>query len=428
MPRSLFVIAATGAGHREHTPSTAGDAPSPELPAEDPTMRDLPRTALGLATALALVVGASGARADTYTEALAFAAQLEREGHLDDAARVLESAVPIYRQDPALLLAIASIHLRAGRYGLSARFYRAALALTAGQHPEARLGLATTLAEEGRCEEALPLFTSLAEDRPDIAAARAGVARCTLAPAWRITPHLSLTGAVFPAHPVKGYAGGVTPGVSFAHASGFFFDATYRYTRFEPAASAGIAPWDQHEAYATLGFSRPLGGIALHYAFVYDGSGALGASHHVGFTARVSPYGDIELRGSASFYDDMTVLRAEPSWRIPIAGGFSIRPGGAVEWASGEVRGTGMLTLSLDRALGSLWAGGKYGVEIRPVYFSVPVVYDIPENIAYGAWAGAALNVNPDLRIYVSYAMDRLTWSTGADSAHTLTVGGSWSF
>jgi tetratricopeptide (TPR) repeat protein len=391
-------------------------------------MRDIPCTALVLAASLALLAGATPARADTYTEALALAAELERDGHLDDAARVLESAVPIYRQDPALLLEIASIHRRAGRYELAERFYRAALAQSLGQHPDARLGLATTLADEGRCAEALPLFEALAEERPDIAAARAGVLRCTPAPAWRITPHLALTGALFPDHPVKAYAGGVTPGMTFAHESGFFFDATYRYTRFEPATGASVGPWDQHEAYATLGFSRPIAGIALHYAFVYDGSGALGASHHAGFTGRVSPYGDIELTASASFYGDMTVLRAEPSWRIPIAGGFSVRPGGAVEWASGVVRGTGMLTLSLDRSLGSLWAGGKYGVEIRPVYFNVPVVYDIPENIAYGAWAGAALNVNPDVRIYVSYAMDRLTWSTGASNAHALTVGGSWSF
>ena len=205
----------------------------------------------------------------------------------------------------------------------------------------------------------------------------------------------------------------MTPGLSFAHESGFFFEGTYRYTRFEPAAGAGIGPWDQHEAYATLGFSRPLAGVALHYAFVHDGSGALGASHHVGFTARVSPFGDVELRGSASFYDDMTVLRAEPSWRIPIAGGFSVRPGAAVAWASGAVRGTAMLTLSLDRSLGSLWAGGKYGVETRPVYFAVPVVYDIPESIAYGAWAGwrgECQSRSPHLRIVRDGQADEQPW------------------
>ncbi len=389
----------------------------------------LPRIALGLAAGLVAIASGAPARADAYAEAMAFAVELEHEGHPDDAARVLESAVPLYPQDLAILLEIARVHARAGRLGLAERFYRAALALSPTA-VDPRAGLAWTLAEEGRCREALPLYQALAEERPDLDAARAGVARCTPAPAWRITPRLSLTGAAYPDHPVKALAGGVTPGISFAHASGFFFEATYRYTRFMPASGAGIAAWDQHEAYATLGFSRPLAGIALHYAFVYDGSGALGASHHVGFTGRVSPFGDLELRGSASFYTDMTVLRAEPSWRIPIAGGFSVRPGGAVEWASatGEVHGAGMITLSLDRALGSLWAGGKYGVEIRPVYFNVPVVYDIPENIAWGAWAGGALNVNPDLRIYLSYAMDRLTWSLGASNAHTLTVGGSWSF
>src|SRR6202044_1647390 len=114
MPRSLFVIAAAGAGHSSaHRRQPATSRLSPIRAAcRTPIMRDIPRTTLVLAASAALLACASPARADTYTEALAFASELERDGHLDDAARVLESAVPIYRQDPELLLAIASIHRR----------------------------------------------------------------------------------------------------------------------------------------------------------------------------------------------------------------------------------------------------------------------------------------------------------------------------
>jgi hypothetical protein len=120
----------------------------------------------------------------------------------------------------------------------------------------------------------------------------------------------------------------------------------------------------------------------------------------------------------------MTVVRVAPSWRIPIALGFSIEPALGVADAGGEALATGILTLSFEHRLFSLWAGGKYGDEVRPVYLSLPIVYATTERIPYGAWGGASVNVSNGVRIHLAYSMDRLNQPDGTGSdAHTLSLG-----
>jgi hypothetical protein len=296
---------------------------------------------------------------------------------------------------------------------------------------DARLGLGLVLESSARCDEARPILEGLARELPDLAPARDALLRCTPVPvpSSTITPSVVLSGTLYQDHPTKWLAGGVSGGLLFTHRSGFFLGGTYRYTHFAPASGTTLSSWDQHEGYASIGYSAPLGGIGFHYAAVYDGGGVFGMTHHVGISTRWSPFGDIEVKGSVSFYSDMFVLRAEPSWRIPIAGGLSIRPGVGLADAGGTFLPTGMATLALDRSRFSLWAGGKYGDELRPVYFSVPVVYDIQERIPYGAWGGASVNVSDEVRIHVSYAMDRLKQQDGTEStAHTLSVGAAATF
>jgi tetratricopeptide (TPR) repeat protein len=392
-------------------------------------MRDAHSLVLRLVASLPLLLVASPARAgDAYDDALATAAQLSGGGQLDTAVRVLEEALAWYPQDYALPLQIAWMCYHAGRFADAERYYRVALARSPGAE-DARLGLALALEQQGRCEEALPIFKALEEERPDLPAAREARARCTPAPAFVVTPSVALTGTMFPGHPYKSLAGGVTAGLAFAHRSGFFLDATYRYTHFAPAATSGLSAWDQHEGYASLGYSAPLFGLAAQYALVRDGSGTLGTSHHLGIYGRWSPFGDIELRGTASFYDDMKVLRGEASWRLPIAFGLSLRPGVAVEDAGGEVLASGAATLAFDHRYFGLWVGGKYGEEVRPALFAVPVIYDVTERIPYGIWAGVRVNVSEGVRIHGSYALDRLKQPDGtATNAHALSLGVAVSF
>lgn len=367
---------------------------------------------------------------DAYAAAFARSAACEQQGDLDGAARALEPVLPLYPQDVALPLQIAWIHKRAGHLPEAERFYRLALARSPGG-VDARLGLGLVLESTGRCDEARPILEGLARELPDLAPARDALARCTPVPvpSFTITPSVELSGTLYQDHPYKSLSGGVSAGLLFRHRSGFFLGGTYRYTHFAPASGATLSPWDQHEGYASMGYSVPLGGIGFHYAAIYDGSGVFGLTHHVGMTARWSPFGDIEVAGSASFYSDMLVFRAEPSWRIPIVGGLSIRGGAGLADAGGTFLPTAMGTLALDRSRFSLWAGGKYGDELRPVYFSVPVVYNIQERIPYGAWGGASVNVSDDVRIHMSYAMDRLKQPDGTEStAHTLSLGAAATF
>jgi opacity protein-like surface antigen len=391
-------------------------------------MRNAARIRTSLAAVIVLSAIASPAAADEYDDGRAQAEELERAGRVDQAVRMLTAMLPYFPQDLDLRLHLAWLLYRTGRFEQArGRFAEAHDASPAAVEP--RLGLAHALARLDRCDEARPHYEYAVAERPDLAEAAEGLARCAPAPAVRLTPSVTLGGVFFPDHPAKHLAGSVTAGLALAHRSGFYLDAAYRYTRFTPADGTGYSAWDQHEAYATIGYSAKLGGILAHYAFVRDGSGVLGSSHHVGFTARFSPFGDIELRGSASFYDDMKVLRIEPSWRIPLFGGLSIRPAAGIQDAGGEVFATVMGTLSFDHRLFSLWAGGKYGDEVRPVYFAVPVVYDVTEKIAWGAWSGASVNVSDGVRIHLSYAMDRLKQESGTlTNAHALTLGVAVSF
>ncbi|APR81755.1 Hypothetical protein A7982_07104 [Minicystis rosea] len=383
--------------------------------------------ALGCVAAMTTFVGEAAAE-DAYDDAFAAAAQAEHAGHLDEAARALAWALPFYPQDYALPLALAWIHFRAGRFAEAEQHYRMAHERSPSA-PEARLGLALSLERLGRCPEAHTLYEGLVAERPDLAEAQAGQARCAPKPAWRATVSLSAGGVWFPDHAVKSLSGMGTVGGTVAHDGGFFLGAIYRFTRIAPVSGLGLEAWNQHEAYASVGYAGTLLGFSAHYAFLHDGSGAFGSSHHLGMSARVSPFGDIELRGSASLYEDMKVFRLEPSWRIPIVFGLSIRPGFAVQRAGDETRITGMGTLSFDHRRVSVWAGGKYGDEVRPVYFNVPAIYDVSEKIAFGAWAGASVNVSDDVRIHLSYAMDRLKPTSGPEtSTHALSLGVAVSF
>jgi hypothetical protein len=89
-----------------------------------------------------------------------------------------------------------------------------------------------------------------------------------------------------------------------------------------------------------------------------------------------------------------------------------------------------MATIALERPSFSLWAGGKYGDEVRPVYWNVPLVYDLQEKIAYGVWAGAGVNVSEGARIQLTYTMDRLKAldSSFTANAHTLGLNAAVTF
>jgi len=387
-------------------------------------------TALCVVVSLARTAAAQGA--DPYESALAASAEAEQRGDLVGAARPLEQVLEVYPQDHALRLRLGWVTFRAGRYADAERAYRAALAL-APQSIDARLGLAWTLVREGRCDDARgelsPMLEADDAQAEEIAAACVEPASAT----GRVSLFAAWNQYFFPGHPYKSSGTGVLAGVRGQTAGGLTLQGAFRHMAFTPTAGSGVSAFTQQEVYGLVGYERPAAALFLQGALVFDGSGVIGTSKHVGLAGRWSPAGDLLLDASLSLYDDQTIARIAPSWSIPV-GPLRLVPGVAVQVAGSEVKTTGSFTAALDAGPLSLWAGGKYGEEIRPTYLSQLAVYDILERVRWGAWAGARVRLGSVVSLQATYALDRLRWTdatTGSateSNSHAVTLGPIFTF
>ncbi len=391
-------------------------------------MRTTP-VAASLLLASALVAVAPAARADAYDDALARSLTAERRGDLAAAAAALESIAADYPQDYALPLRAGWLRFRAGHLGAAVLAYSAAVE----RSPEAadgNAGLGWSLAKLGRCSDALPRFRRALVTAPDHAAAAEGVAYCTAPPPPPPPPAVSfsargaLSGTLFPEHGYRTFTAGGAASIDVRLREGLFFGGTTRYARSFTRDATTVPAWDQNEVYLRGGYATDMFGLQLTYALVVDGSAGGTTSHHAGLSLRWSPLGDVLVDASASHYTDIDVFRVAPSWRIPIAGGLSVRPGAAMQVAGGEVLGSGSATLSLDRGRLGLYFGGKYGDEVRPALLGLDLVENYADRIRWGLWAGGSLNVGEAARIDLSYSTERLQEAGGREgNTHSVTLG-----
>jgi hypothetical protein len=253
-------------------------------------------------------------------------------------------------------------------------------------------------------------------------------------------------------HPTRGLTSASTARLAAWIYQRWLFAASYRFSYFGASDraegyGASSAAWRQHDGYGTLGYAAPRFGISLHYGVL---SGSLSAtpdyaqtSHHVGFAARYSPFGDGLLALTASLFPDEVIYRGELGWALPLIPATSswglksrslrLRPAVAVQWSGGEWRPSGSLTVSFEHPRFAVFVGGKYGSELRPAYLPQEVVYNGPERIPLGLWAGGSLrpSARDGTTLSLNYAFDRLLrdvtdistlmTSTLATQAHYLT-------
>lgn len=128
------------------------------------------------APAVATGSGGGEARGDGYERALTKARRAASQGRYDEAAAVLEAAVPVWPQDFGLRLELAWARLRAQRFAEAEQAYRAALELNAESY-EARWGLADALLGQQRWDEARQGYDAMAALRAGDFEARLGLAR-----------------------------------------------------------------------------------------------------------------------------------------------------------------------------------------------------------------------------------------------------------
>ncbi len=387
------------------------------------------RTVVAIAIAGALL-WPRAARADAYDEALGRAADRERAGDLDGAAGELELLIgfDLYPQDYELPLRAGWIHLRRQRWTDAERAYRLAL-MRSPNGIDAAAGLAVAVARQGRCDEAAVLFSRVLTVAPDHPVRAEAAAPCARPKTLWVTPGLSVDGLFYRGGTRRAAVGG-TASLDVAHRTGLFAGGTYRFKEFFGRGSSPVSAWSQNEGHFRIGWAAPRFGAALRYAVQDDGSGYVGTSHHGGLDLRWSPYGDVTFASAVSAYDDLTVLRFEPAWRIPIAGGFSLRPAMAVQWTKPYTYVNASATAAFERGPVEVWAGGKGGPEMRPAYMTLDTVYNLREQISFGFWAGGSVNAGNDLRIHLRYSMDRLGSTAGnsTQDVHSVSMALSKTF
>ena len=407
----------------------------PERFPERPSPRAATLSSRGPAVLVAVALGvfprgAKGA-SDPYDWAFARASEAAREGDFPGAARALATIVPAYPQDYAVALALGELELQAADYSAAERAFRLAV-YRAPSARAAHLGLGWALVREGRCDEATPELRALTYGaEPGAESARQGVETCAPQHAvWGLDA--AWNEYLFPAHPFKASASGFFARTDFAIADRWVLAGAYRFSGFDTVSGSGVAPFAQNEGYAHAGYDAPRAGFTADAAVVVDGSGYYGTSWHVGATARWSPLGDLFLRGSVSLYPDETIGRVAPAWKIPLGGPFSLLPGAAVQFAGGQVLPNASLSALADWSGFSLWVGGKYGDEARPAYLEHDVVYDIPERVAFGAWAGVRVRIVEGLWAQASYSFDRLhrtdRFTPPESDLHAIALGPSLRF
>jgi len=368
----------------------------------------------------AVVLGVSAmvqtARADEYSDANQLATERESAGKLDEAAEALETIAPQYPQDVELALRIAWLRFRATSYRKALRHYRDAQRLSP-ESVDAQLGIGWSLQRLGFCDDARPYFSALVAQNPNLGVAKDGLAACPVPPTLRLTTGALFTGMAYSSHYMRNAGVGVSPRLELAIHGNWLIGATYRYSDFflkpSPLLANGTKAWSstrfsQHEGYVHLGYSSSKLGILGRYAFLADSRGLTSASHHVGAGLRVSVLGDAQLQVATSIYSDMTIVRAAPSWRLPVGKGFSVLLGGVGQWASGSLLGNGLLELSFVRGRWNVYAGGSYGEQLRPAQLEIMVITNMSERIAASAWGGIAVRLPYDFGLLIDYRYDRL--------------------
>jgi hypothetical protein len=355
----------------------------------------------------ACLAPAPASAADPYDVALARAREASARGDWSGAARAIAVVVDAYPQDYAIAVALGDAQIGGARFADAERSYRLALH-RAPDARDARLGLAWSLLGTGDCGAAEDTLGVWGDAPPAADRAEKAIAACNAKPPGPWTIAASWNEYLFPDHPYKASGTGFIAEASRNIDDRFRVDGAYRFVRFATTTSPYVTPFSQNEGYLRAGYDTANVGLLAEGAIIADGSGLYGTTPHVGASARWSRFGDALLQGAASFYKDLTALRLAARWRVPLAGPLSVIPGAAAQLVAGQAFADASLTLAAEWPVLSLWLGGKYGDEVRPAYLDSHVVYDIPERVAWGAWAGARVRVTRGLALQASYSLDRL--------------------
>ncbi|MCA9667110.1 MAG: hypothetical protein KC503_16040, partial [Myxococcales bacterium] len=245
------------------------------------------------------------------------------------------------------------------------------------------------------------------------------------------TAGADLEAQLYAGHPIKNSTLGLSLHFAARFLARFYVAGRYRFSRFyaEDTYKNGLsAEWNQHELYLAAGVRLGPLWLSGHYSAISDGSETYSTTHQWAASADVAlgsggRFGHVALRAGASHYDDLTVLRIAPSYRLRLFGRLGLEAELALSQVSStdgaghfQLRGaslvrfaTASLTLDARFSWGSLYLGGRYGDSVRPANLALGVTANSYDLVGPGLWAGADLRVGTRARLRLGYALSKLT-------------------
>ncbi len=384
------------------------------------------------------------------------AAGLEADERWEEAAELLGTLIDAYPDDYALFLRLGQLRYRSGHYAQAAEYYRRAAEISGGSL-ESRLGLAWSLLESGRAEQAALLFREIVADFPESDLAREGLARAEGGAGSRpFEVAGSFSWISHSNHPYRESGWGFAGRVDGLVAETFPLGATVRFLRFEQkpfdagdsgssgpgqgqgsgssgGRSGGGSDWNQQEIHVRGGISKLAYTLLGHFSWIRDDGEFDDDLFALGVSLRAGAAWPLWVEASAAFYPDGEVYRVSPAWRIPLRRGLYVQPGVALQvTADDDVEGSGFLELIGEGEEAGFKLGGKLGRESRPTYLSIPIVMNLRDEITWGVWTEASLRLGAKGRLGVGYALSRLRieaeQGTQHSEMHVVSVTLAWAF
>ncbi|PIW02706.1 MAG: hypothetical protein CO108_16195 [Deltaproteobacteria bacterium CG_4_9_14_3_um_filter_63_12] len=363
----------------------------------------------------------SAAHADPYLDGTAQLAALIEGGELVGAQQKVIELRALYSQDYALALQHGWLATQLGATEEAAAAYQRAAELSGGAD-EADLGLALSWIELGD-ERAASAVADI--DDPKVRAeARAALDAAEAATAFEFGASGALFSTTYTRQTARDSALGVQASADFAWGPALLdFDVralSYGYKGDPGRRNQAGASFSQTELYGGLGYAALDWGVQAQYGTVFDASSGSDVQI-VGGSLRWSPYGDLVLEESSSFYAAENVHRLALSWRVPFGDWFTTF-GGATQFVGSDTYSNGFLTAGWAADDSALWVGGKLGDEYKPVYLAFPAIFNGDELLEFGASAGGSLALSERWWLAASYSWDRLELDGASADAHTVSV------
>lgn len=350
-----------------------------------------------------------------------------------DAAAALAPFAARYPDDHALALRLAWLLANAGDHRAAREHYTRALALSAGESRDARLGLAwSALRSEDPAAAAMEFESLLALD-PANASAREGLALARAAMPRAVRAWASLwTSAQLYAHPTRRASFSLTPSLTLTFGDRALLGVTYRALSYGYVTAANqrtpLGSW-QHELFVTAGYVRPEFTAQAHYGHVWDAANPALAAHIVGLSGRVNLRGELRAELSVSAYRDGVWGRAWGLWEARLSDAWSLGPSVSAQVGASGFGGSLGASVTLRQPRFSLTLAGRVSDETRMTSLSESMTFATNDSIRGALSVSGRVPLGRGLALAPSYEWLRLETTDGANAdAHFFTLGltGAW--